>query len=260
MEILTPPTLSGFVMLMKFLLSGWLTAFAVAASGAADYPVQPVPFTDVRFTGGLLHARQATNQTVTLPFALAQCESSKRVLNFDLAAETMRRRAAGDARFQNKPPTEYPFDDSDVYKALEGAAFSLSVATNAALAERMESPIAHVAAAQEPDGYLYTWRTMHPDSPVHDWIGRARWVKDPQLSHELCTLGHLYEAGFAHAQATGSRSLLDICLKSAELLQRDFGDGEPRIAPGHQVIEMGLAKLYRQTGDDRWLTLAKFFL
>ena len=94
---------------------------------ASDYPVQPVPFTQVRLTGGLLANRQATNNAVTMPFALGQCESSKRVLNFDLAAETMRRRAAGETNFQNKPPTEYPFDDSDVYKAIEGSAFCLSV-------------------------------------------------------------------------------------------------------------------------------------
>ena len=227
---------------------------------APDYPVQPVPFTNVRLTGGLLAARQATNNAVTMPFALEQCESSKRVLNFDLAAETMRRRGAGETNFQNKPPTQYPFDDSDVYKAIEGAAFCLSVKPDDAVAAKLEEIIKHIAAAQEPDGYLYTFRTMHPDSPGHDWVNQERWLNDPKLSHELYNLGHLYEAGFAHFQATGSRSLLDICLKSAELLQRDFGDGEPRIAPGHEVVEMGLAKLYRQTGDQRWLDLAMFFL
>jgi hypothetical protein len=245
---------------MKLLIFGILLCVSLGSVDAADYPVQPVPFTAVRLTGGLLATRQATNQTVTLPFALAQCESSKRLLNFDLAAEVQRRRAAGETNFQHRPPTQYPFDDSDVFKALEGAAYCLSVQTNPALAAQLETIIARIAAAQEPDGYLYTWRTMHPDSPAHAWIGRERWVKDPQVSHELYNLGHLYEAGYAHVQATGSRSLLDLCLKSAELLQRDFGDGEPRIAPGHQVIEMGLAKLYRQTGDPRWLALAKFFL
>jgi uncharacterized protein len=227
---------------------------------ASDYRVQPVPFTDVRLTGGLLHARQATNSAVTMPFALGQCESSQRLRNFDLAAETLRRRAAGEAGFQNQPPTQYPFDDSDVFKAIEGAAFCLTVQPNPAVAAQLEGMIGRVAAAQEPDGYLYTWRTMHPDSPPHEWIHAQRWLKDPQLSHELYNLGHLYEAGIAHFQATGSRSLLDVCLRSAELLHRDFGDGQLRIAPGHQVIEMGLAKLYRQTGDRRWIQLAKFFL
>lgn len=242
-------------------LSVLLACFAaLAAQAASDYPVKPVPFTDVRITGGVLQARQATNVAVTLPFALGQCESSKRMTNFDLAAETMRRRVAGEKTFQNKPPTQYPFDDSDVFKAIEGASFCLSVQPNPAVADQVAGYIKRIAAAQEPDGYLYTWRTMHPDSPAHDWIAPQRWMKDPQLSHELYNLGHLYEAGVAHYQATGSRALLDICLKSAELLQHDFGNGGPRIAPGHEVIEMGFAKLYRQTGDPRWIALAKFFL
>ena len=237
-----------------------LACSAATVQAASDYPVKPVPFTDVRITGGVLYSRQASNSAVTMSFALGQCESSKRLLNFDLAVETMRRRAAGETKFQNKPPTQYPFDDSDVFKAIEGAAFCLSIQPDPAVATQLEGMIKRVAAAQEPDGYLYTWRTMHPDSPAHNWIHQQRWLNDPKLSHELYNLGHLYEAGVAHFQATGSRSLLDICLKSADLLQREFGDGEPRIAPGHEVIEMGFAKLYRQTGDKRWIELAKFFL
>ncbi len=246
--------------ILKPFLVPLVIAVTLPLHGASDYPVRPVPFTAVRITGGVLHARQATNAAVTLPFALAQCESSRRLENFDLAAETLRRRAAGETSFQNRPPTQFPFDDSDVFKAVEGAACCLSVQPDPAIAARADSFIRRIAAAQEPDGYLYTWRTMHPDQPVHEWIHPERWLKDPQLSHELYNLGHLYEAGLAHFQATGSRALLDICLKSAELLHREFGDGEPRIAPGHQVIEMGLAKLFRQTGDPRWIQLAKFFL
>ncbi len=222
--------------------------------------MRPVPFTDVSFTHRLWHDRQEINNKVPLPFALDQCETSKRMQNFDLAADTMKRRATGGQNFQHKPLTFYPFDDSDVYKVLEGAAFCLSVRLDAALQKRVEGLITRIAAAQEPDGYLYTWRTMHPDSPAHDWIAPQRWLKDPALSHELYNIGHLYEAGVAYEQATKSKSLMDICLKSAELVQRDFGDGEPVIAPGHQVIEMGLAKLYRQTGDGRFLDLARFFL
>ena len=246
------PRLSGYRLAACCLLP--VTAMA------SDYAVKPVPFTDVRFTDGLWQQRQEINHSVTLPFALDQLETSKRLLNFDLAAETMRRRAAGEKSFRNKPPTQYPFDDSDVTKVLEGAAFSYSVKPDPELARRMEAIIARVAAAQEPDGYLFTFRTMHPDSPAHPWLHQERWLNDPGLSHELYNLGHMYEAGTAHAQATGSDTLMDVCLKSAGLLHRDFGDGEPVIAPGHQVVEMGLAKLYRRTGDERWLDLARFFL
>jgi DUF1680 family protein len=233
---------------------------ATAALVAADYPVQPVPFTAVRVTGGFWQARQEVNRTVTVPFALKQCEDSKRLANFDLAAETMRRRAAGEIAFQNQPPTIFPFDDTDAYKAIEGASYVLSMTPDPALEKHLDEWIARIAAAQEPDGYLYTFRTMHPDSPGHKWIGQKRWEKDPDLSHELYNCGHLYEAGVAHFQATGKRTLLDVCLKNAELLWRDFGDGRLRIAPGHEIVEMGLVKLFRVTGDARWLKLAQIFL
>lgn len=230
------------------------------ALGAPDYPVQPVPFTAVRLTGGFWQARQQTNHRVTIPFALKQCEDSNRLRNFDLAAETLRRRTAGEKTFQNRPATIYPFDDSDVYKAIEGAAYDLALYPDPALARRVDQWIAAIAAAQEPDGYLYTFRTMHPDAPAHRWIGAGRWEKDPESSHELYCAGHLYEAAVAHFQATGKRTLLAVALKNAELLWRDFGDGARRIAPGHQIVEMGLVKLYRATADDRYLKLAKIFL
>ena len=240
-----------------FLLAGLLSGGSLLA---ADYPVRPVPFTAVTLTAGLWHARQETNCRITLPFALQQCAVSKRIDNFDLAAETMQRRTAGETHFQNVPATKFPFDDSDVFKALEGAAYCLSLQPDPEVQKRVDGFIARIAAAQEPDGYLYTFRTMHPDSPVNSRMDAQRWLKDSQASHELYNIAHLYEAGVAHAQADPASILLDVCLKNAELLQRDFGDGQPQIAPGHPGIEMALAKLYRQTADRRWLGLAKFFL
>lgn len=227
---------------------------------AADYLVQPVPFTAVHLTGGFWQEKQEINRTVTLPFALKQCEDSGRLRNFDLAAETMRRRAAGEVSFQNVPATEFPFDDTDVYKEIEGASYVLSMRPDAALEARLDGWIERIAAAQEPDGYLYTFRTMHPDSPVQKWIGKRRWEQDPFSSHELYCAGHLYEAGIANYQATGKRRLLDVCLRNAELLWRDFGEDRPIVAPGHQIVELGLVKLYRVSGDPRYLQLAKKFL
>jgi uncharacterized protein len=246
--------------LLKLLFAVISTAVPTAPVIASDYPVMPVPFTAVHVTGGFWQPRQETNRTVTVPFALRQLEESQRLKNFDLAAETMRRRGAGEPAFQNTPVTIFPFDDSDVYKVVEGASYSLSVHPDPALEKRLDEIIARIAAAQEPDGYLYTFRTMHPDSPAHEWIDQQRWLKDPTLSHELYNVGHLYEAGVAHFQATGKRTLLDVCLRNAELLWRDFGSGALRIAPGHEVVEMGLAKLYRTTGDERYLKLAQIFL
>jgi hypothetical protein len=93
-----------------------LSALSAVALAAADYPFQPVPFTAVRVTGGFWQQKQEVNRAVTVPFALQQCEESGRLKNFDLAAEVMRRRAAGEKDFSIKPPTIYPFDDTDAYK------------------------------------------------------------------------------------------------------------------------------------------------
>lgn len=241
-------------------LLGVLLLLSCSALWAADYPFQPVPFTAVRVTGGFWAAKQEVNRTVTVPFALQQCEESGRLKNFDLAAEVMSRRAAGEKDFQIKPPTIYPFDDTDAYKAIEGAAYVLSMQRDPALEAKLDAWIARIAAAQEPDGYLYTFRTMHPDTPGHKWVGQERWDLDPKLSHELYNCGHMFEAGVAYYEATGKRVFLDVCLKNAELLWQTFGEGRRRLAPGHEIVEMGLVRLYRATGDARWLALAKEFI
>jgi DUF1680 family protein len=101
---------------------------------------------------------------------------------------------------------------------------------------------------------------MHGGEGLHEWASKDRWGLDSILSHELYNLGHLYEAAVAHYQATGKRTLLDIAIKSADLVNKDFGWDRETVYPGHQVIEMGLVKLYRTTGEKKYLDLARFFL
>lgn len=218
-----------------------------------DYPVQPVPFTAVKIEDVFWTPRIETNRTITIPFAFQKCEETGRIDNFVRAAKALR----GEPVDRKIPP--YPFDDTDPYKIIEGASYTLSVHYDSKLDAYVDSIIEKIAAAQEPDGYLYTARTIDPEHP-HKWAGKERWVQEEVLSHELYNLGHLYEASVAHYQATGKRSMLNISLKSAELLCSTFGPGKRSIYPGHQIVEMGLVKLYRVTGDERYLSLAKFML
>ena len=219
-----------------------------------DYPVQPVPFTAVHFTDAFWLPRIEVNRRVTIPFAFQKSEETRRVYHFERAAAVLRGEALAD-----KAPPGYPFDDTDVYKVIEGAAYALSVKPDPALEAYLDRLIEKIAAAQEKDGYLYTTRTIDPQNP-HRWAGKERWVLEKVDSHELYNLGHLYEAAVAHYQATGKRALLDVALRTADLLDRTFGPGKRSIWPGHQVTEMGLVKLYRVTGDARYLALAKFLL
>lgn len=220
---------------------------------AADYPIQPVPFTSVKLSDNFWAPRIRKNATVTIPIAFSYCESSGRIKNFEVAA------GLDTGRFR----TIYPFDDSDVYKIIEGASYSLQTYPDPKLEAYLDNLIHKIGLAQEPDGYLYTNRTIaekHGGAGLHEWAGRNRWELDSVLSHELYNLGHLYEAAVAHYQATGKRSLLDIAIKSADLVNKDFGWDREKVYPGHQVIEMGLVKLYRVTGEKKYLDLARFFL
>ncbi len=232
----------------KIILFFSILAASSLSAQNKDYPIQGVPFTEVKLDDKFWLPRIKTNQTVTIPASFARCESTGRVRNFEMAA----------AR-SGKFCTIYPFDDTDIYKTIEGASFSLSLYPDPRLQLYMDSLIEKVAKAQEPDGYLYTARTIDPLVP-HSWSGNTRWSKEREQSHELYNAGHLYEAAAAHYLATGKKNLLNIALKNADLVCSVFGPGKLVVAPGHEVIEMGLVKLYRITGKKEYLQTAKFFI
>ena len=214
-----------------------------------DYPIQPVPFTQVHVNDNFWEPKMEVNANVTIPYVLAQCKANGRVDNFLRAAKML----DGDKL------SEYPFDDTDIYKVIEGASYAMQVKSNPKLERYIDTLIGIIGAAQEKDGYLYTFRTVNAKKP-HEWIGAKRWENEEILSHELYDAGHLYEAAVAHYQATGKKTLLNIALKNANLLVRTFGYGKEEKYPGHQIVEIGLVKLYRVTGNKQYLDLAKFFL
>ncbi|WP_304247726.1 beta-L-arabinofuranosidase domain-containing protein [Parabacteroides gordonii] len=239
---------------MKSILVIALTGICLAGSAQTHdggYPITPVPFTSVKVTDSFWGQRLKASREVTIPLAFSKCEETGRYDNFCKAAH---------------PSSEYKvgglaFDDTDVYKTIEGASYSMQTYPDKKLAKYIDSVLTIVAAAQEPDGYLYTSRTMNPEHP-HEWAGSKRWEKVEDLSHEFYNLGHMIEGAIAHYQATGKKNFLDIAIKYADCVEREIGDkpGQLVRVPGHQIAEMALAKLYLVTGQQKYLDLAKFFL
>jgi DUF1680 family protein len=217
------------------------------SSAPSEYSIRPVPLTAVRFTDDFWRPRLDTNRTVTIPHILRQNELTGRVDNFLKAA----RRKEGPYQGQR-------YNDTDIYKVIEAASFSLAAHPDPALDRKLDDLIATIAAAQESDGYLYTPRSVDPRHPAAG-AGPERWSW-LFTSHELYDQGHLYEAAVAHFEATGKRQLLNVAVKSADLVSRTFGPDARRDVPGHEEVELALVKLFRVTGNRKYLETAKFFL
>lgn len=215
------------------------------------YPIDPVPFTSVKVTDSFWGQRLKASREVTIPLAFSKCEETGRYKNFEMAAHPS----------ESNKVEGLAFDDTDVYKTIEGASYLLQTYPDKQLKKYIDSVLVIVAAAQEPDGYLYTMRTMNPKHP-HEWAGSKRWEKVEDLSHEFYNLGHMVEGAIAHYQATGKRNFLDIAIRYADCVCREIGDGPDQVVrvPGHQIAEMALAKLYLVTGEQKYLDQAKFFL
>ncbi len=215
-----------------------------------DYSIQAVSFTKVKLADNFWLPRIKTNQLVTIPASFERCDKTGRVKNFVMAAT-----------HTGKFCSVYPFDDTDIYKTIEGASYSISLFPDPKMEAYLDSLIAIIGKAQEPDGYLYTARSIDPAHPF-SWAGSERWINERKLSHELYNAGHLYEAAAAHYLATGKKNLLNIALKNADLVCSVFGSApdQKHTAPGHEVVEMGLVKLYRITGEKKYLNTAKYFV
>jgi len=236
--------------IIPVLLAGFISLSAQTKKNTG-YPITPVPFTDVKVTDAFWGQRLKASREVTIPLAFSKCEETGRYENFVKAAHPS----------ESYKVEGFSFDDTDVYKTIEGASYSMQTFPDKKLDNYIDSVLAIVAKAQEPDGYLYTSRTMNPKHP-HAWSGSKRWEKEEDLSHELYNLGHMIEGAIAHYQATGKRNFLDIAIKYADCAVREVGDkpGQVCVVPGHQIAEMALAKLYVVTGEIKYLQLAKFLL
>jgi DUF1680 family protein len=240
--------------IMKVLLS--FLSFALlfgctTPSKYQDYPIKSAEIRDVTLTDSFWLPKIKTIQKITIRHAFFKCSVEGRMDNFLIAGKKKSGKTCG----------KMPFDDTDLYKIIEGASYSLVSFPDQRLEAYLDSIIGIIKTGQEPDGYLTTWFTIDRKSPPAWWVKPStnRWENEIS-SHELYNSGHLFEAAAAHYLATGKRNFLDIALKNADLLVDNFGPGKLHCPPGHQIVETGLVKLYRITKEDKYLELAKFFL
>ncbi|WP_020620473.1 glycoside hydrolase family 127 protein [Paenibacillus daejeonensis] len=198
-----------------------------------------VPFTKVGIEEGFWLERLEIVQRTTLPVCLAQCEKTGRLDNFAKAGGLM------EGEFQG-----LYYDDSDVYKVLEGAAYSLMLHRDSELEAEIDRIVEWISAAQEPDGYLTTYYTLK--EPAGKWTDMEK--------HEMYNGGHLIEAAVAYYEATGKPLILEVARRLADHYDRMFGPGKRHWVEGHQEIELALVKLYRLTGEERYWKLALWLL
>lgn len=220
----------------------------------SGYSIRPSEIRDVKLTDQFWLPLVQKVQEKTIDYAIQKCVDEGRLENFLIAGHKMEGKVRG----------AMPFDDTDIYKIIEGASNTLLSAPNPSLEMLLDSLIDIIAVGQEADGYLTTWRTIDPASPPAPWVAvkeGKRW-ESLGASHELYNAGHLYEAAAVHHKATGKNNFLNIALKNADLMVKTFGDDEGQIhnVPGHQIIETGLLQLFAVTTDSSYLHLAKYFL
>lgn len=238
-----------------------LFAFATAvitvltAGAAVTGDITPVPFTNVHITDRFWAQRLSVMRRTTIRYALKKVEDAGQIRNFEYAGRIVSGKAkVGDLKFQS----ENPYDDAEVYKVLEGAAYLLTVEKDPWLEAKCDSIISLICSAQEPDGYLQTNYTIH--NPLHPWYNGEKWKSDWNLSHETFNIGELIESAIAYYQATGKDRYLRCARRAADNLCSVFGRDGLKMAPGHAVIEMALVRLYELTRDEKYLNECKFFL
>ncbi|MDN5552733.1 glycoside hydrolase family 127 protein [Prevotella sp.] len=215
----------------------------------AKAPITEVPFTNVHLNDVFWSPRIEINRTVSIPSAFRECEKNGRFDNFAIAAGLKKGEHRGD----------FSFDDTDPYKVIEGASYSLAVHYDKKLDHYLDSVISIIAAAQESDGYLTTCVT-NKCYRLSGWWGTHKWEKIN--SHELYNSGHMIESAIAHYKATGKRTFLNVAIKNANLICKTFGPKEGQIhrPSGHPIVEMALCKLYKVTGTRQYLDMAKYFV
>lgn len=217
----------------SFVLFLSLTISSSVAAEKTRTQLTAVPFTEVKIEDEFWAPRIKLNREKIVPHDLQYCEQTGRIRNFAKAAGLLPGKFEGTF-----------FDDSDVYKVIEGAAYTLAQQRDPALEKTVDEVIDKIAAAQKPDGYLYCFYTVNKELD-------KRWSNEKDM-HETYCAGHLIEGAIAYYQATGKRKLLDVAIRVADHIDTVFGPEKKHDVPGHQEIELALVKLWRLTGEKRY--------
>ena len=240
----------------------WGPAMGYGQTDSHDQVLQPLPFNQVALNDQFWKPRLETQVETLVPFALDKTIPA--VENLEKTARFLR----GDS---SDLPFPHRYISSDLYKVMEGAAYLLQNESHPELEQRMDRIIDVIAAAQQADGYLYEAHITGVSKDHDHWGGGGMGDKPYSFvlhSHELYNMGHMYEAAIAYYQATGKDKWLRVAEKNAQHINRVFFEGDPNYnggkpvnqAPGHQELEIALTKLYRVTGNDLYLAMAKKFL
>ena len=206
---------------------------------AIDKAIKPVDFSSVQIKDNFWSTRLDRHKTATIPICIDQIENqTHRMKNFEAVTE------------ENGHHEGFFFDDSDVYKALEGMAYSLIQHPDKELEAKCDEWISKIASAQLEDGYINTYFTLA--KPGERWTDMDK--------HELYCTGHMIEAAIAYYKATGKRSLVDVAEKMVNHAMTVIGPEGKHWVPGHEEIELALVKLYQLTGKKDYLDFAAWLL
>ncbi|MGO9274940.1 MAG: glycoside hydrolase family 127 protein [Terriglobia bacterium] len=228
------------VLTLALMCAGRAPASAQTPNPPGAVRLREIPLQRITIEDKFWSPRLEVNRTKTLDHVYKELETTGCIRNFDIAAKKATGTFGGPW-----------WADSDVYKWIEGASYVLATHPDPALDRKVDDLIARIAAAQQPDGYLNTHvQIEEPDLRF----------KDLAFFHEDFSSGHLFEAAVAHYEATGKRTLLDVAIKLADCFDATFGSGKRDGLSGHEGIELAWVRLYRATGDDRYLKLAEFYL
>ena len=217
--------------------------------------IKQVPFTDVQVNDLFWKQRLDVMRNTTIRYAFQKVTDAGQIRNFEYAGKIVSGEAqVGDLKFQSGNP----YDDAEVYKVLEGAAYVLTTQKDESLETYCDGVVDLICSAQESDGYIQTNFTIH--NPLHPWYNGQKWTSDWNLSHETFNVAELIEAAIAYYLATGKDKLLNCAKRAADNMLSVFNEQGIKMAPGHAVVEMALVRLYELTRDERYLLGCKFFL